>query len=148
MAVRTYYGTERVTVPGAYKNGVPDPTAPRLAGTVSGVAMGLIVVGLDEPSQTFPQLDEEGSYGPGLIAQVNEQDIRFLDGSGDAADPGFTQAQLDYIAEKYGAAKSDTAQDDSPSSPRAGVDLGLEAGDLLGQVTNEDLAAATKQVKG
>jgi len=92
MPVRTYYGIERVTVPG--------PNGERLAGTVSGVAGGRVVVGLDEPSMQYPINGGEASGGelvPGSIAQVLETELEFFVDGSEASAPSFTPEQLAYL---------------------------------------------------
>lgn len=103
-AVRTYYGVERVSVAG--------PKGTRLAGTVSGVAGGRVVVALDEPSEFYPvgytDVDEDGNpLGksipiPGLIAQVLEPDMEFFVDGSDTTAPSFSPEQLAYLRRTYG----------------------------------------------
>ena len=112
MAVRTYYGIERVTVPG------PDGT--RLDGTVSGVAGGRVVVALDEASTLYPvQNGETGEFNaPGRIAQVLEQDLEFLV-DGKAGTPSFSAEQLAYLKRTYGDKVAAVTEGEKASAPAA-----------------------------
>ncbi len=111
-AVRTYYGVERVSVPG--------PNGTRLPGTVSGVAGGRVVVALDEPSEKYPvgwtDVDEdlnplgESVIIPGSIAQVLESDLEFFIDGRDAAAPSFSPEQLAYLKRTYGEAVQEMAE--------------------------------------
>lgn len=111
-AVRTYYGVERVSVPG--------PNGTRLAGTVSGVAGGRVVVALDEPSEKYPigytDVDEdlnplgESVIIPGSIAQVLESDLEFFIDGKDAEAPSFSPEQLAYLKRTYGEAVQEMAE--------------------------------------
>jgi hypothetical protein len=113
MTVRTYYGTERVTVPG--------PDGSRLAGTVSGVAGGRVVVALDEPSETYPINGGEASGGsliPGHLAQVLEQDLEFFVDGADTTAPSFSPEQLAYLRRTYGEDKlGEVLQSEAQNTP-------------------------------
>lgn len=92
--VRTYYGNERVTVPG--------PNGTRLKGTVSGANAGRVTVGLDERTEFYPVGYDDDGVIPGTIAEVLERDLEFMVDGEDASAPSFSPEQLAYLQRTYG----------------------------------------------
>ena len=141
MTVRTYYGTELVTVPDKLDaNGLGIVGAGRLPGVVSGTAGGRVVVALDEPSQTYPINSEDGSMVPGKIAEVLERDLQFRIDGDDSGAPSFSPEQLEYLKRTYPDAATPLVQaeiDAQPQETKAFENDGSE---------DDDAAAAAAQL--
>lgn len=135
MTVRTYYGDERVSVPG--------PDGSRLVGTVSGVAGGRVVVALDEESLAFPAgWDDEDQLIPGRIAQILERDLEFFVDGTDATAPSFSPEQLAYLKRTYGAAVAEVTASEAQASEARTQDDSFASD----EPTAEELAAAAAEV--
>jgi len=135
MAVRTYYGDERVSVPG--------PDGSRLVGTVSGVAGGRVVVALDEETAFYPiGYDDEGAQ-PGRIAQVLEQDLEFFVDGQDATAPSFSPEQLAYLRRTYGEAIEGAAASEEAAAANAQTTFDADGGE--DEPSADDLAAAAAE---
>jgi hypothetical protein len=146
MTVRTYYGTERVTVAG--------PNGSRLVGTVSGTAGGRVVVALDEPTPFYPvgYVDKSEEYPdgivPGIHAEVLERDLEFFTDDSDSSAPSFSPEQLAYLRRTYGDAIVGVADEEERqgyAETKAFENEGDEDDDAAAAA---EIAAAAAKAKG